>query len=87
MIEIVFRNGDICYYNPDEYTEYKYDGRCFIVIRDEQWIGFYNLDCVKYIEVHPYVSLQRELRIGEYEVIKVPASEAEKYIKDGWVER
>jgi len=51
MIEIVFRNGDMAHYKPDEYTDYRYDGKYFIVIRDKQWIGFYNLDCVEYIEV------------------------------------
>lgn len=50
-IEIVFSNGDMVHYAPEEYTDYKYDGKYFIVIRDKQWIGFYNLDCVEYIEV------------------------------------
>ena len=84
MIEIVFRNGDMCHYKPEEYTDYKYDGKYFIVIRDKQWIGFYNLDCVEYIEVQDRVLLQRELRVGEYEAMEVPASETEKYLKDGW---
>ena len=51
MIEIVFRNGDMTHYKSDEYTDYKYDGKYFIVIYEKQWIGFYNLDCVEYIEV------------------------------------
>ena len=84
MIEIVFRNGDMCHYKPDEYTDYRYDGKYFIVIREKQWIGFYNLDCVEYIKVQDRVLLQRELRVGEYEAMEVPASEAEKYLKDGW---
>ena len=51
MIEIIFKNGDMVHYNPDEYTDYRYYMKYFIVIRDKQWIGFYNLDCVEYIEV------------------------------------
>lgn len=51
MIEIVLKNGDMAHYKPDEYTDYKYDGKYFIVIYEKQWIGFYNLDCVEYIEV------------------------------------
>ena len=51
MIEIVFRNGDMTHYKQDQYTDYKYDGKYFIVIYEKQWIGFYNLDCVEYIEV------------------------------------
>lgn len=51
FITIVFRNGNVCHYSPSEYTDYKYDGKYFIVIYEKQWIGFYNLDCVEYIEV------------------------------------
>ena len=51
FIIIAFQNGNMCYYSPSEYTDYKYDGKYFIVIYEKQWIGFYNLDCVEYIEV------------------------------------
>ena len=51
-IEIVFKNGDVAHYMPDEYTDYKYDGKYFIVILEKQWIGFYNLDAIEYIEVY-----------------------------------
>ena len=50
-ITIDFRNGEICHYGPEEYTDYQYDGKYFIVIKDKQWIGFYNLDVIRYIEV------------------------------------
>ena len=52
MIKIVFKNGDMTNYKPEDYTDYKYDGKYFIVIREKKrWIEFYNLDCVEYIEV------------------------------------
>ena len=51
MIEIVFNNGDMAHYEPTDYTDYKYDGKYFIVIYEKQWIGFFNLDCVEYIVV------------------------------------
>ena len=51
VIEIVFKNGDMAHYDPGMYTDYKYDGKYFIVMYEKQWIGFYNLDCVEYIEV------------------------------------
>lgn len=50
---IEFKNGEIRRYKPDEYTEYSYDRRYFIVIRDKQWIGLYNLDEIRYVEVGP----------------------------------
>lgn len=50
-ILIVFRDGDICHYKPEEYTDYRYDGKYSIVINNEKWIGFYNLDDIKYAEV------------------------------------
>lgn len=51
FIIIAFQNGNMSYYSPSEYTDYKYDGKYFIVVYEKQWIGFYNLDCVEYIEV------------------------------------
>ena len=51
MIEIVLKSGNVVTYKPDQYTEYKYDGKIFAVIYDKQWIGIYNLDCVEYIQV------------------------------------
>ena len=51
MIEIVFKNGDMAHYNRTEYTDYKYDGKFFIVIYEKQWIGLYNLDSVEYIKI------------------------------------
>ena len=51
MIEIVFKNGDMAHYHPTEYTDYKYDGKYFIVIYEKQWIGLYNLDSIEYVEI------------------------------------
>ncbi len=51
MIEIVFKNGDMAHYRPTEYTDYKYDGKYFIVIYEKQWIGLYNLDSIEYVEI------------------------------------
>lgn len=50
-ITIVFNNGHMITYTGDEYTEYKYDGKIFVVIRDTQWIGLFNIDAVEYITV------------------------------------
>lgn len=46
MIRIVFKNGCICRWKRKEYTDYKYDGRCFIIIKDDQWVAFYNMDSI-----------------------------------------
>ena len=51
-IIIKLKNGDICHYHPREYTDYRYDGKCFIVIKNKQWIGIYNLDCLEYVEIN-----------------------------------
>ena len=58
-ITIVFQNGDMCHYRPNEYTDYRYDGKYFIVIRDKQWIGFYNLNCIEYIEISSIEDAER----------------------------
>ena len=50
-ITIVFKNGEVCHYTPTEYTDYNYDGKYFIVIKDKQWVGLYNLDEIRYVEI------------------------------------
>lgn len=50
-ITIVFKSGEVCNYPPAEYTDYNYDGKYFIVIKDKQWIGLYNLDEIRYVEI------------------------------------
>ena len=52
MMEIKFRNGEIARYKDDDYTDFRYDGKYFMVIRDNKWIGFYNLDSIMCILVH-----------------------------------
>lgn len=44
MIKITLKNGDTCIWKSGEFTDYKYDGKCFIVIKDKEWIGLYNID-------------------------------------------
>lgn len=46
MIKITFKNGNVCTWEQNEYTDYKYDGKCFIVARGEQWVGIYNIDSI-----------------------------------------
>lgn len=46
MIKIVMTNGCTVTWGGGEYTDYKYDGKFFIIMKDENWIGFYNLDHV-----------------------------------------
>lgn len=48
---IKFKDGEYAKYKPNEYTDYYYDKVCFVVIRDKQWIGIYNIDEIKWIEV------------------------------------
>ena len=46
MIQITFKNGTICRWKKEEYSDYKYDGKCFIVIKEEEWVGIYNMDSI-----------------------------------------
>lgn len=50
MLRIVYKNGEVITYQPDQYTDYSYDSKCFIVINGKQWIGIYNMDCVAAVE-------------------------------------
>ena len=51
MIKITYKNGEETWYEPQCYTEYKYDGKCFIVIYKKQWIGIYNMDCIASVQI------------------------------------
>lgn len=51
MIRIFLIDGETIKYRRDEYTDYIYDGKYFVVINHCQWIGLYNLDLIKYIKI------------------------------------
>lgn len=46
MIKIILRNGCIVRWKKKQWTSYKYDGKCFIVIKDNEWAGIYNMDSI-----------------------------------------
>lgn len=50
-VKIVFQDGNEKVYKDKEFTDYCYDRKCFIVIKKKQWVGIYNLDSIKSIEV------------------------------------
>ena len=43
-IYIYKRDCDVIVYSSDDYTDYEYDGKCFIVIDEHQWIGIHSID-------------------------------------------
>lgn len=43
-IKIYWKDGRIDTWGKKEFTDYQYDGKCFIIIRKLQWVGIYNLD-------------------------------------------
>lgn len=45
-LRIVLKNGSLAKWKPSHYTDYKYDGKCFIVIKGEKWVGIYNMDSI-----------------------------------------
>lgn len=50
MLRIVFKDSEVKEYKENEYTDYTYDGKVFVVINNKQWIGIYNMDAVATIE-------------------------------------
>ena len=46
MIKIVFKNGCVVKWTKKEYDDYKYDGKCFIIIKNERWVCIYNMDSI-----------------------------------------
>lgn len=43
-IYIYKKDGDVIEYSSNDYTDYEYDGKCFIVIDEYRWIGIHNID-------------------------------------------
>lgn len=53
MLQIVYKNNNIETWQPEEYTEYEYMNSVFVVFKDEQWVGIYNMSeirSIKFIE-------------------------------------
>lgn len=46
---IQFKDGHIDTWRDKTYTDYYYDGKFFIIIRNKQWVGMYNLDTIEKI--------------------------------------
>ena len=46
MIKVVFKNGSVVKWRKKQWTDYKYDGKCFIIINKEKWVGIYNMGSI-----------------------------------------
>lgn len=51
MIQITMVGGNYIEWNKDQYTDYMYDGKVFVIINGSKWIGIYNIDQVKEIRI------------------------------------
>ena len=50
-ITIVFKNGEIVTYRPEEYTDYSWRKEIFVVIKDKQWIGLFSWDQISFVTI------------------------------------
>lgn len=50
-IVITLRDGDIIIWSENEYDDYSYEGSVFVVIRNNEWVGIYNMKDVVSVEV------------------------------------
>lgn len=79
VIFISYQNGDVRIVYEDEWSDYSYDGKCFIVKNgDGEWVGIYNMDVIAAIQVRevPIELLKDENYLREYSVtpIAIPVS-------------
>lgn len=51
MIQITMVGGNYICWEKEQYTDYIYDGKVFVVIKGSKWIGIYNIDQVKEIRI------------------------------------
>lgn len=52
VLEIEFKNGIIERYPQDYYTDYEYRNSVFVVKKNNQWIGIYDMSSVKAIRCY-----------------------------------
>ena len=50
-ITVTMKDGKFAEWKKGEWDDYTYDGKFFIVMKNEAWIGFYNLDEIRTIVV------------------------------------
>lgn len=50
-ITITTKNSTEAVWVEGEWDDYFYDGKCFVIIKNHSWIGFYNIDSVHSIIV------------------------------------
>lgn len=46
VIIIVFKNDNSATWTQDEWDDYSYDGKAFIIKKDCEWVGIYNFDSI-----------------------------------------
>ncbi len=53
IIEVTFKSGYSAVWEAakDEWDDYAYDGKTFIIKKDGAWVGIYNIDCIVSIVV------------------------------------
>lgn len=49
MLHITMRNGEIHTLKDDEWDDYTYDGRAFVVLKKGIWVAIYNFDEMRYV--------------------------------------
>lgn len=50
-IEIVLMNGDKHVWHEDEWDDYEYDGKMFIIKNAGAWVGMYNINVINNIMI------------------------------------
>ncbi len=46
MLKIYLNDGNIDVWKENQFDDYYYDKKVFVVIRNGQWVGVYNMDIV-----------------------------------------
>lgn len=53
ILQISLKRGDTITYQASSFTDYMIRDGLFVVIKETQWIGMYNMDCVEYVAYIP----------------------------------
>lgn len=49
VLQISLKRGEYIIYQSSSYTDYMVNGGLFVVLKGDQWVGIYNMDCVEYV--------------------------------------
>lgn len=78
MINIITNNGELISFKSNEYDDYSYDGKCFLIIKDGTLTNLFNINAVnaiKIIKEQPAATPLSNFNLGNFMNPPVPPND------------